>query len=190
MILDSTMSKQQRLGAEKLEQLVQAAAFRGQWLVLADEDSALLRKLEEAWEDEAAMIPLDWRAPECQQQFLAALMSERPSGSSPLRLVLAGSSRSVEPLLPDNPGLAQETSESAASDEHYQRWVAGASRMQMRLQQSKRKFAGAVQVFLEQLQVISDPAAWEGRLQAVFYHAEAGMFLEYDWEQWQFRPMN
>jgi hypothetical protein len=45
-------------------------------------------------------------------------------------------------------------------------------------------------MFVEKMQEELSPVVMDGKLQTLFYHAEAGMFLEYDWRQWQFRPVN
>lgn len=190
MILDSAVKELQGEVAGELQQAFQEATVCGQWLVLVENEPTVIRRLRETLGEEAHLLPIDWRDSESMLEAIKTVIGERSRIARGGQLALVGSSRGG---LGCGEGLSNRADEEPAVEttgREFERWVAGANRMQYRLQHSKRQFAGAVQALVEKLQDELSPAALEGKLHTLFYHAEAGLFLEYDWRQWQFRPVN
>jgi hypothetical protein len=190
MILDSAVNGDRGVVGEQLRRALQAAGLRGQWLLLVENAPTAVRRLREMLGADALVIPCDWRDSDDVAQTIKNEVAESGRYSAAMQLALVGSSEWGAEHDPastdremDNEGLAVEGRE-------FERWVAGAAQMQRQLQQAKRRFAAAVQALVEKLQHELPPDALERVLQTLFYHAEAGIFLEYDWRQWQFRPLN
>lgn len=190
MILDSTVKVSESDVAGKLRQAFQITALQGQWLVLAENDPVVLRRLNEILGDEAVVHSIDWREPERWLDAVRAELRDRCRTSSGAQLVLVGSSRTNTEGTDGSSEGAAETTLAEVEGGEFERWVTGACQMQQRLQNAKRRFAAAVQILVEKMQGEVGPTVLEGSLQTLFYHAEAGMFFEYDWRQWQFRPVN
>ena len=190
MILDARVKDNQGGLLEEVRQAFQASAQHGQWLVLAENEPAVLRRLNEMLGEQALILAFDWRDSVALIDAVRSEFGEKCRLSSEVQLALVGSSRWGTERERNSPNCTDEAAATAVEGREFERWVAGASRMQRQLQQSKRQFAGLVHMFVEKMQEELSPVVLDGKLQTLFYHAEAGMFLEYDWRQWQFRPVN
>ncbi|MFN6110030.1 MAG: hypothetical protein ACK493_06615 [Planctomycetota bacterium] len=190
MILDSAVNGDRGVVGEQLRQALRTTGLHGQWLLLVENEPTAVRRLREMLGADALVMPCDWRDSDAVAQTIKNEVAERSRYSAAMQLALVGSSRWGAEHALASTDQEVENERLAAEGREFERWVAGAAQMQRQLQQAKRRFAAAVQAFVEKLQDELPPDALERTLQTLFYHAEAGIFLEYDWRQWQFRTLN
>ncbi len=187
MILEAVKEANQL--AKDLRQAYHQAASRFQWLVLADNDPTLLRRLEDLLGSEALLVPLDVAA-ELDEPGMAAEFEELLRGEAGVPLVLVGHSGASEVAwLNPSTGTRPAAEGQESTEPAFRRWVSGAERMQQQLQAAKQDFSERVLRFVQRLGSADLDSPVAGQVQALFYHAQAGLFLQFDWESQEFRQL-
>lgn len=164
-----------------------------QWLVIAHNDPALIRRLSEVVDDEsAAMLQIPQSSWDLEAEDLPVAVKWSIDVARVERLLLVGHSQAApqgESASWIGDDLATvEPADSLQSS--YQRLLGGANQVQHAIQQSKDHFAAQVSHLCEIEEV--QRALVEGRLKlhTLFYVSQGGTFLLFDLVTQTFRPLN
>ncbi len=164
-----------------------------QWLVIAHNDPALVRRLSEVVDNEsAAMLQIPQSSWDLDRGDLPVAVKWSIDVARAERLLLVGHSQAApQPESASWIGdelVAVEPADSLQSS--YQRLLGGANQVQHEIQQSKDHFAAQVAHLCEIEEV--QRALAEGRLQlhALFYVSQGGTFLLFDLVTQTFKPLN
>jgi hypothetical protein len=177
MILE--MAREDVLGRAEMKQGIETALRDSKCLVLFQDGSSLRGRLEDVLGKEAVLIPLREQLSEILGGGLRDELHRLSNKSLPLSLIFVGQS-----------GAADEMTQATSNlDRGYERWVDGATRVERQLQESKDRFAKQVESLLDQISSSGNEGEERVQLQAVFYHAAAGLFLDYNWELKEFCPL-
>jgi hypothetical protein len=177
MILE--MAREEIQGREEMKQSIEAAVRDAKCLVFFEDGPCLRGRLEDVLGQEAVLIPLNEQSSAFISGALRGEMQRLSGTPFPLSLMFVGHS-----------GVVDEAGQAATnSNRGYERWVDGATRVERQLQESKARFAKLVESLMEQILQKGNDSEGSVQLQAVFYHAAAGLFLDYDWEQREFRSL-
>lgn len=177
MILE--MAREEIQGREEMKQSIEAAVRDSKCLVFFEDGPCLRGRLENVLGQEAVLIPLNEQSSAFISGGLRGEMQRLSGTPSPLSLMFVGHS-----------GVVDEAGQAATHpDRGYKRWVDGATRVERQLQESKARFATLVESLREQILQKANDREGSVQLKAVFYHAAAGLFLDYDWELSEFRPL-
>lgn len=177
MILE--MVREEVLGREEMKQGIETAIRDSKFLVLFQDGSSLRGRLEELLGKEAVLVPLREQLSEILSGGLRDELHRLSKLSLPLSLIFVGQSGTVDEV----------TQATSNADRGYERWVDGATRVERLLRESKDRFAKQVESLLDQISTSGNENEGRVQLQAVFYHAAAGLFLDYDWELKEFSPL-
>jgi len=177
MILE--MAREEIHGREDLQQVIEGAIRDSRCLVLLEDEPNLRKRLEELLGQEAVLVPLNEQSSRDISRRLSGELQRQDRTPNVLSVMFVGCS-----------GVVGEVEQASTSHVRgYDRWVEGATRVERQLQESKERFVASFESLLEQLAQDGDLVKDRLRIQAVFYHAASGVFLDYDLKSSEFRPL-
>lgn len=177
MILE--MARDEVQGREEFKQSIEAAIRDSKCLVFYQDGVNLRARLENMLGKEAVLVPLDERLSKILGGGLRDELHRLSSLSLPLSFYFVGHSG----------GFDEVTQATSSPERGYDRWVDGVTRVERQLEEAKVRFAKDVELLLKQISTSGNEIQARVQFQAVFYHAAAGLFLDYDWELNEFRPL-
>lgn len=177
MILE--MAREGAPRSAELQQAISRAAREAKCLVLFEGGPSLRSRLEEVFDREAVLVPLDNETSSCVSETLISELKPLSRAQTSLSLILVGDSGCV----------VEDGDTDTNQTRGFDRWVVGATRVERQLLEAKSRFADRIEALLSELSKVCGHEAGKFQLQAIFYHAAAGLFLDYDWEQKAFRPL-
>jgi hypothetical protein len=177
MILE--MARGEVQGREELKQGIETAIRDSKCLVIFQDEPNFRGRLEEVLGKEVVLVPFGERLSGILSGGLRDELHRLSRMTLPLSLIFVGHS-----------GIVDEVTQASGSLEPgYDRWVDGVKRVERQLQEAKALLAKHVQSLLDQISLSGNEFGGRVQFQAVFYHAAAGLFLDYDWELNEFRPL-
>jgi len=164
---------------DELQQVIEAAARESKYLVLFEGGPSLRNRLEEVFDRDAVLVPLDNEISGHVSDILKGELKRLNHMQASLSVILVGHSESG----------VEEVNTEASHTRGYKRWVVGATQVERQLQQAKSQFAGRVETLFSEMSNLGKSEGEKLQVQALFYHAAAGLFLGYDREQKEFLPL-